>query len=237
MTQISLPTHHPAEEHLLDYAAGAIDPAAALATATHLTFCPACRDRVAELEAIGGALFDELPPAPVSAGARAALLARLDDGIDPRPETRPAAPAVGRSPTDSGVPPAAPEGGPLLPRPLAAVVGGGLETLPWRRVSWNVEEAALPVAAAAMRARLVRIKPGAAIPRHRHGGSEMVAVLAGGFVDAFGAHRRGDLAVHDEDSDHKPVAQAGEDCLCLVVDEAPVRLTGFFARWLNPFLR
>ncbi len=221
MTQISLPTHHPAEEHLLDYAAGAIDPAAALATATHLNFCPVCRDRVAELEAIGGALFDELPPAPISASARAALLDRLDDGIDSQPEARPAAPA----------------GGPLLPRPLAAVVGGGLESLPWRRVAWNAEEAALPVAATVMRARLMRIKPGAAIPRHRHGGNEMVAVLAGGFVDAFGEHLRGDLAVHDQDSDHKPVAQAGEDCLCLVVDEAPVHLTGFFARWLNPFLR
>ena len=30
---------------------------------------------------------------------------------------------------------------------------------------------------------------------------------------------------------------AGEDCLCLAVTDAPLRLTGRFTRMLNPFLR
>ena len=220
MTEIALPTHHPDAEHLLDYASGAIDPAAALALATHLTFCPACRDHLAHLEAIGGSLLDELTPEPVSAGSRAAVLDRLDTGSEPRPAPR--ARRVGE---------------PALPRALEAFFTGGLDSLPWRRLTRTADEAVLPIADSKMRARLLRVKPGGAIPQHTHRGTEMVAVLAGGFSDSFGMHRRGDLATHDENAEHRPVATQGEDCLCLVVDEAPVRLTGVFGRFLNPFMR
>jgi putative transcriptional regulator len=65
----------------------------------------------------------------------------------------------------------------------------------------------------------------------------MTLVLAGGFSDESGHFVRGDVAEADPSVNHQPVADPGEDCLCLAVTDAPLRLTGPFGRLLNPFLR
>ena len=64
----AVPVHHPSEARLLDYASGALPEPMALLIATHLALCPACRRTVAELEAVGGALLEALPPEPVGRG-------------------------------------------------------------------------------------------------------------------------------------------------------------------------
>jgi putative transcriptional regulator len=51
-------------------------------------------------------------------------------------------------------------------------------------------------------------------------------VLRGGFSDVSGHYMRGDIAIADEDVDHKPVADADEDCICFAVTDAPLKLTG-----------
>ena len=75
------------------------------------------------------------------------------------------------------------------------------------------------------------------MPKHTHAGNELTLVLAGGFTDARGSYLRGDVAVTDEHVDHQPTADWDEDCLCLAVVDAPLRLTGRMTRFLNPFLR
>ena len=59
---------------LADYAAGALSQGMSLLVASHLTFCPACRDKAARLEALGGALLAEGESvAPTSRCLREAL--------------------------------------------------------------------------------------------------------------------------------------------------------------------
>ena len=87
-----------------------------------------------------------------------------------------------------------------------------------------------------MPSRLMRIKSGTAMPTHTHEGCELTLVLAGGFSDENGHFLRGDVAEADPSVTHQPVADPGEDCLCLAVTDAPLRLTGAFGRLLNPFL-
>jgi putative transcriptional regulator len=41
----------------------------------------------------------------------------------------------------------------------------------------------------------------------------------------------------DSQVDHRPVADEDEDCLCLTVTDAPLRLTGWLGRLLSPFVR
>ena len=47
------PRHHPSEATILAYAAGALHEGLSLVVASHMAFCPECRDAVRGGEAIG----------------------------------------------------------------------------------------------------------------------------------------------------------------------------------------
>jgi putative transcriptional regulator len=217
----NLPTHHPSGDLLLEYACGAQREPVALLIATHLALCPPCRRACRDLDAVGGALLEQIAPDQVTQGSFSRLLARLDD---PAP---PVAPGLG---APAAADPTA------LPEPLRGYVGGPLEALSWRRLG-PIAEARLLPDAAGFTTRLLRVRPGAAIVAHTHEGSELALVLKGGFTDLSGHYLRGDVAHADREVDHRPVADADEECLCLVVTDAPVRLTGRIGRLFNFLLR
>ena len=79
------PKHHPPETLLLEYATGALREAQAVAVATHLAYCPACRTQAQHLDELGGVLLDTLPPEPLPPDALSALIARLDEAPLPAP--------------------------------------------------------------------------------------------------------------------------------------------------------
>jgi putative transcriptional regulator len=135
---------------------------------------------------------------------------------------------------DMRAPPVA-AGDSLLPPPLAAYVGSSFADIRWRSVLPGLREAKLAHDGGG-EASLLWIKAGRAMPAHTHHGLEATLVLAGSFSDAGGRYERGDLAIADDDIDHKPVAGTAEDCLCFAVSEGPVRLTGPFARLFNKLL-
>jgi putative transcriptional regulator len=217
-----MPTHHPGDELLIAYASGSQDEPVALLVATHLALCPRCRREVARLEEIGGIILDDQETETIGEGSLERMLARLDE-----PDTEATAP----SPL-----PARPSGSDMLvPRPLRDYLGAGLDSLEWKSFR-GLDESELLAEVPGFRTRIMRIKSGAAMPMHTHGGTELTLVLAGGFSDELGHFLRGDLAEADGSVEHKPVADPGEDCLCLAVTEGPLRLTGRFGRLLNPFL-
>jgi putative transcriptional regulator len=77
--------HHPHSETLMDYAAGNLPWPHATVLAAHLRLCPACRAASGQLMAVGGALMQELTPAPLGARALQDTLARLDQPLPPQP--------------------------------------------------------------------------------------------------------------------------------------------------------
>ena len=214
-----MPSFHPAEEVLMDYATGSLPEALSLVVATHLALCPACRGQVAELEALGGALVESLEPADLGGDALAQVLARLD-------EAPPAAAPIRQAEKPDL----------RVPRPLRDYLAGDLESLAWRRVVPGMEEVEVETASAGVRARLMRVAGGKAMPSHSHNGEEYTLVLTGGYQDASGHYLRGDVQTADPEVDHRPVADADEACVCLVVSDAPIKLTGRFGRFLNPLI-
>jgi putative transcriptional regulator len=99
-----------------------------------------------------------------------------------------------------------------------------------------VKQAILPTSRDAT-ARLLYIPAGAAVPDHGHRGTELTLVLQGAFVDETARFGRGDIEIANEDMHHMPVADIGEDCICLAATDAPLRFRGLIPRIAQPFLR
>lgn len=208
------------DELLIAHAAGKLPEPVALVVATHLALCPASRDRYARYEALGGVLLDELEPEALAQSAWDRMLARLNE---PEAQERSLASESAELASD-------------LPRPLRDYLPGPLDKLRWRNYG-TAAEYELPLKTPGFRTTLIRVRAGKMVPQHTHEGNELTVVLEGAFHDVTGHYRRGDLAIADSSIDHRPTADEGQDCLCLAVTDAPLRLTGLFGRLLNPFIR
>jgi len=208
---------HPDPGLLMDYATGALDESRALLVASHLSLCPACRADVAAAEELGGELLTSIAPVPLSGTARIDL-----EELSAAVHAKPVPPAIA--------------GDIRLPEPLRSYVAKPLEELKWQRLLPGVREAIL-LKRGRTEVSLLQIRAGKPVPVHTHEGHEMTLVLAGGFSDATGHYGRGDVSQADPGLNHQPVADLGEDCLCLSVVEGGLRLTGPLGRILNLFRR
>ena len=216
MTTLPTIRHHLNDALLMGYAAGHLSEAFGLVVATHVTMCDDCRARLESYEALGGAVIEAEDETAVSTDALARMMARLE------------VPVV-------SAPPKAPRKT-SLPTPVAADVGGVLDAVKWRDVGGGVRQAILPTGPKAT-VRLLHIPAGQAVPDHGHRGMELTLVLRGAFRDATDRFGPGDLEIADEDLAHKPVAEAGEDCICLAATDAPLRFVGLMPRLLQPLFR
>ena len=211
--------HHLGDEILLGYASGSLSEGWSLAVATHLALCPECRKRLAAAEAVGGAMFEAVEPAAVGDDILESVLARLDDLPPEKPTAKPA-----HAKAETGAH--------LFPEPLRSYVGGQLN---WKWLG-SAQQIRIKTGDKTTSCRLLRIPAGQPMPTHGHRGLELTLVLQGSFHDADGTFVRGDIEAADEGVEHQPIAGEGEDCICLAVTDAPLRLHGM-AAILQPFLR
>jgi len=210
--------HHLTDALLMGYAAGNLPEAFSLVVASHVSLCDHCRARLAEFDAVGGAVLDEDPACEMDADSFAATM-RL----------------IAETPAEERIEPVAPEAPGVFPKPLRDYLGGGVEAVAWKSVASGVRQAVLPTSKEAT-ARLLYIPAGAAMPDHGHKGTEMTLVLQGAFEDTDGYFGRGDVEVANEELEHTPVAAPGPDCICLVATDAPLKFSGFLPRIAQPFL-
>lgn len=122
------------------------------------------------------------------------------------------------------------------PKSLRHFFGSTIDALPCKTVIPGVQEYRIDCEDG-MRAVLYRIRGGKAMPQHTHEGSEITLVIRGAFADASGRYACGDIAINDDEDDHIPIAEAGEECVCFAVLDAPVTLTGPIGRWFNRFVK
>jgi putative transcriptional regulator len=186
----------------MSYAAGSLPAALAAVAAAHVAVCPRCRDEVAMMELMGGALLADLPAAPL----RRAVPAAPDAGPDMRPR-RPVTPASA--------------GSAEVPAPLARLVGGDLDALRWRWISPGLWIRRVPIAGEGL-LHFFKGAPGASVAQHGHEGSELTMVLRGTLSDRTGEYTAGDVCDLDETVEHIPVAGA-DGCICVVAQEHPAR--------------
>jgi putative transcriptional regulator len=65
---------------------------------------------------------------------------------------------------------------------------------------------------------------------------EMTLVLKGAFRDELARFGRGDVEIANEDLEHTPVAEEGEDCICLAATDAPLKFNALIPRIAQPFI-
>lgn len=214
--------HKPSDELLIDYASGALPEPVALAVATHAALCEESSEIIASYETVGGKLLEDIEPDCLEDGALERTLSSIDvsgqqdslDSGDVDEETRA-----------------------VIPSPLWQYLDGGISGLDWRRKGRTVRSAPICIESDEYEVRLLEIEPGRPVPVHTHNGMEITLTLTGGYSDGDLKFARGDFQIADDSVEHKPVADPGEPCLCLVVLAAPIRLTGRLGRLVDPFVR
>ncbi len=208
--------HHLSDAVLMAYSAGTLPEAYSLVVACHISLCPQCRSALEGFDAVGGAVLEGVEGSELSSDALAATF----DLISKSPTTE--IPARKHVPSS-------------FPAPLQDYVGGDVGQVEWRKVGGGVKQAILPIEGEA-NARLLYIPAGTAVPDHSHAGLEMTMVLQGAFSDEVDRFARGDVEFGDEDLTHTPVAEVGQDCICLAATDAPLKFSGLIPKMLQPFI-
>jgi putative transcriptional regulator len=195
------PRHHPSDEILTAYVAGALEPGFGLVVGAHVEACAHCRARARTFEAVSGAALSTLPEADIGADALANVMARLD-------ERAPAETATdGRSFIERL---------PLKPKKWVApgvwVAGVDTPHAPQNRVY------------------LLSVAAGGLTARHEHSGAEFCTVLKGAYRDELGLFAAGDFAAAESELNHQPVVEGDEACVCLFATEGRLKAQGLLGR-------
>lgn len=195
------PRHHPSDDILTAYAAGALEPGFGLVVGAHLEACAHCRARVGAFEAASGAALERLPEALVGEDALAKVMARLDER----------APAEAR------------------PDPRPFIERLSLQRKKW--VAPGVWVAGVNTPHAPQnRVYLLSVAAGGLTARHEHSGAEFCTVLKGAYRDELGLFSAGDFAAADAELNHQPRVHGDETCVCLFATEGRLKAQGFLGR-------
>lgn len=194
------PNHHPSDDILTAYAAGALEPGFGLVVGAHVEVCAHCRARVGAFEAASGVALEKVADADVGADALANVMTRLGQqapkqALDQRSfierlslkKKRWVAPGVWVAGVDT---PHAPQNRVYL----LSVASGGLTA------------------------------------RHEHSGAEFCTVLKGAYRDELGLFAAGDFAAAESELNHQPVVEGAEACVCLFATEGRLKAQGLLGQ-------
>lgn len=203
------------DEWLLSYAAGALSPGRSLMVASHAAYHDDVQGKVADAEAIGGAMLDSMSAADVDRRVLERLLGQLD-----------AAPPEIVTPRATDI----------FPEPLAEFVGGGVDSLRWKFMGPGMSHVRLWNGPNDERLWLLRARGGVEVPEHGHNGEEWTLILKGAFQTSAGRYGVGDIDVADESVEHQPIIEPDEECICLALTHGPIRFKSLAARIAQPFI-
>jgi putative transcriptional regulator len=205
------------DEWLLSYAAGALDPARSLLVASHIDYHDDLQEAVSDAETIGGSLLEAMQSEHVSNHVLDELMSRIDDAQGPEIKTA--------APVDK-----------QYPQPLMDFIDCDMDSLKWRSMGPGMSNARLWNGPNDERLWLLRARGGVRVPEHGHSGDEWTLILKGSYQTAAGQFGVGDIDVADLETVHQPIIDIGEECICLVMTEGPIRLKSLFARMVQPII-
>lgn len=215
--------HHPDQNILTEFVAGSLNPAMAIAVRSHLHFCMECQQAAHNLENLGGSLLENLKPEPLANDSFASLMKAIDSQTCT--DSHNSVPNVPSFQTKDR----------NLPKVLNKIINQS--PVNWRKINRTLQTATLHTGHLDHEVSLQKIKAGGKAPEHDHKGTEITVVLEGSFSDENGIYHKGDFLLKNPGDIHQPVASRNQDCICLTVQDAPVKLTSWMGYFINPFLK
>jgi putative transcriptional regulator len=208
------PAFHPAEEFLLDYAAGATSQAETLLLATHLAYCKVCRQAVQAARTVGGVLLNTLAPAHLPPNMLNRTLAAIDAD---RPAVAPPPPS------------------------LSAFLSEQMAQKDWKHLLGGFRMRRIPGEAHGSegggRAWLFDAPPGMKLLPHRHVGDEWTVILSGVFHDGDNAYRVGDFGHREDGETHQPTIGLEGRCVSLIMVRESPKYTTRVGKLAAPFIK
>jgi len=231
---------HPSDNDLLEFSAGNLDWALSICVSAHLQFCPSCKNKVKKYNCIGGSLLSQSTGVEVSKATFSSLMNRIHQAKEESTDTSITSDGVGVKQEDSLTHPSNEElnvssDSRALPDVVQKLIPKG-QALKWSFVSPSLRAAQLTTGQNKYEVCFHKIKRGGKVAEHDHRGLEVTLVLKGSFSDADGNYMPGDFIVKEPGDVHRPIAAQDQDCLCLSVVAAPVKVKGAIGKIVNPFL-
>jgi putative transcriptional regulator len=205
--------HHLDASTLMSCSAGSQPEALAAVVAAHLSMCPACRADLSMAHEIGVAVFETLPPEPMTTPAPCASKSAI---------------AV-IQPVVQGLPSE-------VPAHLAGLVGTNLNELNWTVVSHGVAICRVALTDSAGDAlRFVKLEPGATATREVLGQVDLCLVLRGSYRAGPAEYRRGDVVELETMQPASIVSDEADGCICLIATDCVRTAVGVSPRHTGGF--
>ena len=226
-------THHPDISALWDYHRGATTHGQSIVLEAHVSGCQACLESLSLFDQVGGALLQTAPIAQLSAEALELAMARIERPEAPLPMA--SSPSLTTNADIKALMAS-------YDCPLEPHVAQSLQNIRLGRRYWAAPGVwILPVQCeddpTASRTYFMHVKAGMTMPSHSHCGRELTLILKGQYCDGDKTYQRGDIAEVLDDETHAPHISSGEDCLCLIYQDAPIRPKTMLGHLLKPFAR
>lgn len=219
---------HPSDNTLLEYSSGSLDWALSICVAAHMQFCPQCKSKVVQFNSIGGNALVECEPVKVESACFEALMTRINNDATAEVKSETHSEHNAQDEFDDRIK--------ALPKVVQKLIPKD-KPLKWSFVSPSLRSAQLETGQDHYEVCFHKIKRGGRVVEHDHRGLEVTLVLEGSFSDSEGNYKPGDYIVKYPGETHRPMAAQDQDCLCLSIMEAPVKVAGLMGKVLNPFLK
>jgi putative transcriptional regulator len=201
------------EDAITDYALGTLSPAKHVMLACQSEISEDVAERVAFQEEIAASLIENGDGQALSPLFMGNALAAL--------------------PQQEGASSSANEQDGLAPKSLRHMLGHGLKDMKWKSLVPGVAVHDILGNRKTVngdRLYLLKAKGGMKMPDHGHNGEEWTLILTGSYCVGEKRFTRGDMHIEGEDEIHAPHIDEGEDCICLVMTQGPLKMQGWLPK-------
>ena len=211
------------EDVITEYALGTLSPAKHVILACQSEISDVVAQRVAFQEDVAASMIEGGVSAKLSPLFMGNVLAMLPEQDTVMGET--ASESSHETPDNNSAR--------LAPKSLRDVLGHGLKDMTWKSLVPGVAVHDIMGNRKTKdgdRLYLLKAKGGMKMPEHSHNGEEWTLLLTGSYTVSDKRFTRGDLHIEDETETHSPHIDEGEDCICLVMTQGPLKMQGWLPK-------